>query len=83
MNILRNLDKEINKHLERNNSDSTANRMKETLVGKDKNLKGGYLGLDDRLSLLRQINKLVACHKNANIDFNRQLGPFCWSHTKY
>ncbi len=76
MNILRNLDKEINKHLERNNSDSTANRMKETLVGKDKNLKGGYLGLDDRLSLLTQINKLVACHKNANIDFNRQLGPF-------
>ena len=76
MNILRNLDKEIDKHLERNNSDSTANRMKEILVGKDKNLKGGYLGLDDRLSLLTQINKLVACHKNANIDFNRQLGPF-------
>lgn len=73
------IDNAMDQHWERNDSASTANRMKETLKGKDKNWNrscGEYLGFDDRVGLMTQINKLVACHSNAVVDLNRQLGPF-------
>ena len=79
MDVIGKLDKAIDQHWERNDSAGTANGMKEVLKGKDKNWNrscGEYLGFDDRVDLMTQINKLVACHKNATIDFNRQLGPF-------
>jgi hypothetical protein len=79
MDVIGKLDKAIDQHWERNDSAGTANGMKEVLKGKDKNWNrscGEYLGFDDRVDLMYQINKLVACHSNAVIDFNRQLGPF-------
>ena len=79
MNILEKLDEEIDKHLERNDSSRVALKIKNQLKGKDKNWKGnagGYLGFDDRLSLIQWVNQLQACHNNAVVDFNKQLGSF-------
>jgi len=79
MNILEKLDEEIDKHLERNDSSEYAQEIKNQLKGKDKNWKGnsgGYLGFDDRLHLMQWVDKLRACHSNAVVDFNKQLGSF-------
>ena len=79
MDVLKNLDKEINKHLERNDSSEYAQIIKDQLKGKDKNWNrnsGEYLGFDDRVDLMQWVNRLQACHNNAVADFNKQLGPF-------
>jgi len=79
MDILEKLDKEIDKHLERNDSSEYAQIIKNQLKGKDKNWNrnsGEYLGFDDRLNLIQWVNRLQSCHSNAVTDFNKQLGPF-------
>jgi len=79
MDILEKLDKEIDKHLERNNSSEYAQIIKDQLKGKDKNWNrnsGEYLGFDDRVDLMQWVNRLQSCHSNAVTDFNKQLGPF-------
>jgi hypothetical protein len=79
MDILEKLDKEIDKHLERNNSSEYAQIIKDQLKGKNKNWNrnsGEYLGFDDRVDLMQWVNRLQSCHSNAVTDFNKQLGPF-------
>ena len=79
MDVLEKLDKEIDKHLERNDSSEYAQIIKNQLKGKDKNWNrnsGEYLGFDDRVDLMQWVNRLQACHSNAVADFNKQLGPF-------
>ena len=79
MDILEKLDKEIDKHLERNDSSEYAQIIKNQLKGKDKNWNrnsGEYLGFDDRVDLMQWVNRLQSCHSNAVTDFNKQLGPF-------
>tara|TARA_R100001015_G_scaffold17751_1_gene10032 strand:+ start:166 stop:1266 length:1101 start_codon:yes stop_codon:yes gene_type:complete len=79
MDILKNLDKKIDEHLNRNDSSKYAQIIKDKLKGKDKNWNrqsGEYLGFDDRLDLMRLVNRLQACHHNAVVDFNKQLGTF-------
>ena len=79
MNVLEKLDEDIDKHLERNDSSEYAQKIKNQLKGKDENWKGnsgGYLGFDDRLHLMQWVDKLRACHSNAVVDFNKQLGSF-------
>tara|TARA_R100000005_G_C4978049_1_gene188749 strand:+ start:386 stop:1540 length:1155 start_codon:yes stop_codon:yes gene_type:complete len=79
MDVLGKLDKERSEHLDRNDSSKYAQIIKDKLKGKEKNWNrncGEYLGFDDRVDLMRWVNRLQACHSNAVVDFNKQLGSF-------
>ncbi len=79
MNLIKKLNKELDKHIENNNSSKIQFEIKEELKGKDKNWNrscGEYLGFDDRVRMMGRVNRLQECHFNAILHFQKQLGAF-------
>tara|TARA_R110000823_G_scaffold83189_1_gene187880 strand:- start:125 stop:1282 length:1158 start_codon:yes stop_codon:yes gene_type:complete len=79
MDLKKQLNEKMDKHIENNNSMKFQSEIKEELKGKDKNWNrscGEYLGFDDRLNMIGKVNRLQACHFNAVLHFQKQLGTF-------